>query len=108
MLRNALPGAFKVVLVETDGDAPRKEAAVRAIPAAALKGSLPAPPRSARVCACALSARGAAGEPAALDALMNRLLDWWEPVRRASLSGLQAPARAPGTARCRPRGGARG
>ena len=29
MLRNSLPGAFKVVLVETDGDAPAKEASVR-------------------------------------------------------------------------------
>ena len=102
------PARAQLIRYSSDDSQHVREAAVRAIPAAALKGSLPAPPRSARVCACALSARGAAGEPAALDALMNRLLDWWEPVRRASLSGLQAPARAPGTARCRPRGGARG
>ena len=31
VLRNALPGAFKVVLVETDGDRPAKEAAVRGL-----------------------------------------------------------------------------
>ena len=31
VMRNALPGAFKVVLVETDGDRPAKEAAVRSI-----------------------------------------------------------------------------
>ena len=102
------PARAQLIRYSSDDSQHVREAAVRAIPAAALKGSLPAPPRSARVCARALSARGAAGEPAALDALMNRLLDWWEPVRRASLSGLQAPARAPGTARCRPRGGARG
>jgi len=97
------PARAQLIRYSSDDSQHVREAAVRAIPAAALKGSFPAPPRSGRVCARALSARGAAGEPAALDALMNRLLDWWEPVRRASLAGLQALARPLVTARCRPR-----